>query len=93
MRADAYGTRDYATLAALVGVALTVAKTIGPVAAGLARTSTDSCTGVLIAVAATAAIAAIVSGLDSDASGPASLVISPPRGDVRLTPVRETLLA
>jgi hypothetical protein len=59
MLADAYGVRDYATLAALVGIALTAAKTAGPVAAGLARTVTGSYTAVLLAVAAAAALAAI----------------------------------
>lgn len=59
MLADAYGVRDYATLAALVGIALTAAKTAGPVAAGLARTHTGSYTAVLLAVTAAAAVAAI----------------------------------
>jgi MFS family permease len=58
MLADAYSTRDYATLAALIGVALTAAKTLGPVAAGLIRTATGSYTGVLLAVAAVAMVAA-----------------------------------
>jgi MFS family permease len=56
--ADIYGTRDYATLAALVGVALTFAKTVGPVAAGLARSVTGSYAAVLVCVAAAAALAA-----------------------------------
>ncbi|GAA3165268.1 hypothetical protein GCM10010531_17180 [Blastococcus jejuensis] len=50
MLADAYGVRDYATLAALVGIALTAAKTVGPVTAGLARTVTGTYTAVLLAV-------------------------------------------
>jgi hypothetical protein len=59
MLADAYGVRDYATLAALVGIALTAAKAVGPVAAGLTRTATGSYTPVVIAVAAAAALAAV----------------------------------
>jgi hypothetical protein len=59
MLADAYGVRDYATLAALVGIALTAAKTVGPVAAGLARTATGSYTAVVLAVAVAAALAAV----------------------------------
>jgi sugar phosphate permease len=58
MLADAYGTRDYATLAALIGVALTAAKTVGPFAAGLARTATGSYTAVVIGVATAGAVAA-----------------------------------
>jgi predicted MFS family arabinose efflux permease len=58
MLADAYGSRDYATIAALIGVALTAAKTAGPFTAGLARTATGSYTPVLIGVAAAAAVAA-----------------------------------
>ena len=59
MLADTYGARDYATLAALVGIALTAAKTVGPFAAGLARTVTGTYTGVVIAVAASCALAAV----------------------------------
>lgn len=56
--ADAYGSTGYATLSALVGIALTVAKTIGPVSAGLVRTSTGSYTDVLLAVVALSVLAA-----------------------------------
>ena len=59
MVAAAYGTRDYATLAALVGIALTAAKTLGPVSAGLGRTLTGSYTVVFLAVTAAAAVAAV----------------------------------
>jgi MFS family permease len=59
MLADAYGTRDFATLAALVGIALTAAKTLGPVAAGLARTVTGGYGAVLLAAAAATALAAV----------------------------------
>ena len=59
MLAATYGTRDYATLAALVGIALTAAKTIGPVSAGLGRTLTGSYAAVFLAVAAASAIAAV----------------------------------
>jgi predicted MFS family arabinose efflux permease len=56
--AEAYGTHDYATLSALLGVALTAAKTAGPVAAGLVRTSSGSYTLVLVAVAGLSLLAA-----------------------------------
>jgi MFS family permease len=59
MLADAYGTRNYATLAGLMGIALTAAKTIGPFAAGLVRTITGDYLAVLLGVAAIAAIAAL----------------------------------
>jgi hypothetical protein len=68
MLADAYGVRDYATLAALVGIALTAAKTAGPVAAGLARTLTGSYTAVLLAVAVAAALAAVAVAVAGSAS-------------------------
>ena len=72
MLADAYGVRDYATLAALVGIALTAAKTAGPVAAGLARTLTGSYTAVLLAVTAAAALAAIAVAIAGSAPGRAT---------------------
>jgi predicted MFS family arabinose efflux permease len=59
MLAEAYGSRDYATLSALVGVALTAAKTVGPFAAGVAVTATGSYTPVLIGVATAGAVAAL----------------------------------
>jgi MFS family permease len=59
MLADAYGNRDYATLSALSGIALTAAKTAGPVAAGVLRTATGSYTAAVLAVAAIAALAAV----------------------------------
>jgi MFS family permease len=59
MLADAYGTRNYATLAGLMGIALTAAKTIGPLAAGLLRTLNGDYLAVLLGVAAVAAIAAL----------------------------------
>jgi hypothetical protein len=42
MLAEAYGTASYATLAALLGVALTAARAAGPLAAGGVRTWTGS---------------------------------------------------
>ena len=59
MLAGAYGVGDYATLAALVGIALTAGKNVGPVAAGLARTLTGSYTAVLLSVTGAGALAAI----------------------------------
>lgn len=56
--ASAYGAADYATLAALGGVASTVAKTIGPIAAGLARTVSGSYTPMLIGLLLVCTIAA-----------------------------------
>lgn len=55
--AEAY-TTDYATLSALLGVALTAAKSPGPVTAGLVRTATGSYLPVLAALAGAAAYAA-----------------------------------
>lgn len=46
--AQAYGTSAFATLSALGGVALTGAKTVGPIAAGLARSATGSYAPVLV---------------------------------------------
>lgn len=56
--ADAYATTDYATLSALLGVAVTAAKTAGPVTAGLVRTATGSYLPVLAVLAGAAAYAA-----------------------------------
>lgn len=56
--ADAYGTAQYATLSALGGIAFTAAKTLGPFAAGLARTVTGSYLPVLVALVAVSATAA-----------------------------------
>jgi Major Facilitator Superfamily len=58
MLADAYGTVSYATLSALLGVALTAARTVGPLAAGAARTVTGSYQPVLIGLVAVSALAA-----------------------------------
>jgi MFS family permease len=57
--ADGFGSRDYATLAAISGVAMTAARTVGPFAAGLARTSTGSYAPVLVALGVTAALSAV----------------------------------
>ena len=56
--ADAYGTHSYATLAALLGIALTAAKTAGPVTAGLVRTGTGSYSAVLVVLAVLSVLAA-----------------------------------
>jgi MFS family permease len=76
--ADAYGARDYATLAALVGIALTAAKTVGPFAAGLVRTLTGSYSAVLIAVAAAAALATVAVARVDPVPGPP---LTPKGGD------------
>jgi hypothetical protein len=57
--ADGFGSRDYATLAAISGVAMTAARTVGPFAAGLARTTTGSYAPVLVALGVTAALSAV----------------------------------
>lgn len=57
--AGSYGVGDYATLAALLGLALTVAKTAGPVAAGVAVTVTGSYAPVLAALAVSSVAAAV----------------------------------
>lgn len=56
--ADGFGSRDYATLAAISGVAMTAARTLGPFAAGLARTTTGSYAPVLVVLGATAVFSA-----------------------------------
>ncbi|MGY1608845.1 MFS transporter [Geodermatophilus sp. SYSU D00700] len=72
MLADAYGTRDYATLAALLGVALTAAKTAGPVTAGVLRTATGGYATALVTVAAVAALAAVAVAAAGSAPGPST---------------------
>lgn len=72
--ADAFGTRDYATRAALSGVAMTAAKTVGPFAAGLVRTMSGSYTGVLVVLVGVCALAALaVARSGSPAARAASL--------------------
>jgi MFS family permease len=56
--ADSFGTTRYATLAGLLGVVTTLATTLGPVAAGAARTATGSYTVVLEALVVLCATAA-----------------------------------
>ncbi len=51
MVAARYGTDQYATLSALIGLALTAARVAGPVLAGVVRTVTGSYTLVLLGVA------------------------------------------
>ena len=69
--ADAYGTQSYATLSALLSVALTAAKTAGPVTAGLVRTGTGSYTPVLVAVAGLSLLAAAAVRASRSESPPA----------------------
>ena len=60
MLAAAYGTASYATLSALLGVALTGARTVGPVAAGAVRTGTGNYQPVLLGLAAACVLAALL---------------------------------
>lgn len=83
MLADAYGTGEYATLAALVGVALTAAKTAGPITAGLTRTTTGGFGVVLLAVAAAAALSAVAVARAGALPAPAGKGRSIPRGYFR----------
>lgn len=74
MLAEAYGTTSYATLSALLGVALTAARSVGPVAAGAVRTwagSYQPVTAGLVAVCAVAAVAV------ARASQPANRLTNP----------------
>jgi hypothetical protein len=57
--ADPYGTGAYATLSALCGVAFTVAKVVGPVAAGLAVTATGSWTPALLGLLVATLVASV----------------------------------
>jgi cyanate permease len=57
--ADSFGTARYATVAGLLGVVTTLATTIGPVAAGAARTTVGSYTPVLVALLVLCAAAAL----------------------------------
>lgn len=57
--AEGYGVRRFATIAALMGLALTAAKVVGPVAVGVSRSATGSYTPALVGlVLATAGSAA-----------------------------------
>lgn len=56
--AERYGVGSYATLSGLMNVALTAAKTIGPLGAGLIRTVTGSYTAVLLALVVVCVLAA-----------------------------------
>jgi MFS family permease len=57
--ADSFGTARYATVAGLLGVVTTLATTIGPVAAGAARTTLGSYIPVLVALLVLCAAAAL----------------------------------
>jgi sugar phosphate permease len=59
MLAEAYGTVSYATLSALLGVALTAARTVGPLAAGAVRTWTGNYRAVAAGLVVVCAIAAV----------------------------------
>jgi sugar phosphate permease len=58
LTANAFGTSGFATISALIGLALTLAKTAGPVTAGLLRTITGGYAVVLTGVSVACLIAA-----------------------------------
>jgi hypothetical protein len=68
MLADAYGTTSYATLSALLGVALTAARAAGPLAAGAVRTWTGRYQAVAAGLVAVCAVAAVAVGVASRTS-------------------------
>jgi hypothetical protein len=47
---EAYGVRRFATVSALMGLALAAAKVAGPVSVGASRTATGSYDGALVAL-------------------------------------------
>ncbi|MGH3333740.1 MAG: hypothetical protein ACRDPJ_20790, partial [Nocardioidaceae bacterium] len=57
--AEGYGIANYATLSALLGLALTAAKVTAPVAAGASRTVTGSYTLVLVGLVAACLVSAV----------------------------------
>ena len=57
--AESFGVARYATLAGLLGAVTTLATTVGPVAAGAARTTSGSYTPVLVALVVVCAMAAV----------------------------------
>jgi Major Facilitator Superfamily len=59
MLAEAYGTVSYATVAALLGIALTAARVVGPLAAGAVRAWTGSYQAVAAGLIAACAVAAV----------------------------------
>ncbi len=59
LTADAFGSAAFATVAALIGIALTAAKAAGPVSAGVLRTHSGGYTTVLVAVTAACLVAAV----------------------------------
>ena len=79
--ADAYGSGGYATLSAMGGVAFTAAKTVGPVAAGVALTVTGSWTPVLLGLLV---VTAVASGSVARASRLPHLHAQPSGGPSRL---------
>ena len=70
MLAEAFGTVSYATLSALLGVALTAARAVGPLAAAAVRTWTGSYKPVAAGLVAACAVAAfaVTRGVQSTAS-------------------------
>jgi hypothetical protein len=70
MLAEAFGTVSYATLSALLGVALTAARAVGPLAAAAVRTWTGSYQPVAAGLVAACAVAAVAvaRGVQSTAS-------------------------
>jgi MFS family permease len=59
LAADAFGTAEFATLSALMGIALTAAKATGPVTAGLLRTWLHTYDPVLLMVIMTCTVASV----------------------------------
>lgn len=59
LTADTFGTTGFATIAALIGIALTVAKAAGPVTAGSLRTASGGYTSVLVLVTVACLVAAV----------------------------------
>lgn len=78
LNAEAFGTATFATIAALMGIALTAAKAVGPVTAGLLRTSTGSYTAAVVTVAVACVVASVaVWQSGAPAAGPRPLRSSP----------------
>jgi len=70
---EAYGVAPYATVSALMGLALAAAKVVGPVTAGATRTVSGSYTPALVGLAVVCALSAVALGLASRATGHSDL--------------------
>lgn len=75
--AEGYGIANYATLSALLGLALTAAKVTAPVAAGASRTLTGSYTLVLAALVAACLVSAVAL-LAAERAEPSQAAAEPP---------------